>query len=319
MPESVLPEVRGNADGFSTTDVLGAPVPIAGMAGDQQAATLGQGCVRASDVKSTYGTGCFLLAHTGPEPVASRHRLLMGAFRIEIEGPTDSDTDALKRMGCIAEIVSWRTRLRISQAPWMTDLSRRVQHYGYQYNYRGPNNGRHDPAPPFPRWAEVIGARLAPYFDDRQPEQCIVNEYRPGQGIGNRFAWDEDEALAGIEQTVHTLIQSVAPDGTQLADEREPLLWGFANRRPAAPARRPRSSSPSCRCAAGAAAARRGARPLSKHPGARFEVVRCLRGRVCGFPGRRSRDGHPSRQSCAGSIRWRVWFRRALRRPPPCA
>ena len=45
IPESVLPEVRGNADGFGTTDLLGAPVPVAGMAGDQQAATLGQGCV----------------------------------------------------------------------------------------------------------------------------------------------------------------------------------------------------------------------------------------------------------------------------------
>ena len=76
IPESVLPEVRGNADGFGTTDILGAPVPVAGMAGDQQAATLGQGCVRAGDVKSTYGTGCFLLAHTGAEPVVSRHRLL---------------------------------------------------------------------------------------------------------------------------------------------------------------------------------------------------------------------------------------------------
>ena len=76
VPESVLPEVRGNADGFGVTDILGAPVPIAGMAGDQQAATLGQGCLNAGDIKSTYGTGCFLLAHTGEEPVASRHRLL---------------------------------------------------------------------------------------------------------------------------------------------------------------------------------------------------------------------------------------------------
>ena len=72
IPESVLPEVRGNADGFGTTDLLGAPVPVAGLAGDQQAATLGQGCVSAGDVKSTYGTGCFLLAHTGAEPVVSR-------------------------------------------------------------------------------------------------------------------------------------------------------------------------------------------------------------------------------------------------------
>ena len=87
MPESVLPEVRGNAEGFGTTDILGAPVPVAGMAGDQQAATLGQGCVCAGDVKSTYGTGCFLLAHTGAQPVVSRHRLLT-TIALRLDGRT---------------------------------------------------------------------------------------------------------------------------------------------------------------------------------------------------------------------------------------
>ena len=87
VPEAVLPEVRGNADGFGVTDILGAPVPIAGMAGDQQAATLGQGCLEAGDVKSTYGTGCFLLAHTGGEPAASRHRLLT-TIALELDGRT---------------------------------------------------------------------------------------------------------------------------------------------------------------------------------------------------------------------------------------
>ena len=87
VPEFVLPEVRGNADGFGVTDLLGAPVPIAGMAGDQQAATLGQGCLDAGDIKSTYGTGCFLLAHTGGEPAASRHRLLT-TIALELDGRT---------------------------------------------------------------------------------------------------------------------------------------------------------------------------------------------------------------------------------------
>ena len=87
VPESVLPEVRGNAEGFGTTDILGAPVPLAGMAGDQQAATLGQGCVCAGDVKSTYGTGCFLLAHTGAQPVVSRHRLLT-TIALRLDGRT---------------------------------------------------------------------------------------------------------------------------------------------------------------------------------------------------------------------------------------
>ena len=84
----------------------------------------------------------------------------------------------------VTEAEEERILLRISHAPWMTDLSRRVQHYGFRYNYRGPANSRHDPAAPFPRWAEVVADRLAAYFDGQRPEQCIVNEYRPGQGIG---------------------------------------------------------------------------------------------------------------------------------------
>ena len=84
----------------------------------------------------------------------------------------------------VTEAEEERILLRISQAPWMTDLNRRVQHYGYTYDYRAPGAGRHDPAPPFPRWAHVIGGRLSPFFQGALPEQCIVNEYRPGQGIG---------------------------------------------------------------------------------------------------------------------------------------
>ncbi len=87
IPDSVLPEVRDNVAEFGTTDILGAPVPIAGMAGDQQAAALGQACLNAGDIKSTYGTGCFLLAHTGSAPVASRHRLLT-TVAARLEGRT---------------------------------------------------------------------------------------------------------------------------------------------------------------------------------------------------------------------------------------
>ena len=74
--------------------------------------------------------------------------------------------------------------MRIADAPWLTDLSRRVQHYGFRYSYRDRAAGRHAPAPAFPRWATVIGDRIRPFFDGALPEQCIVNEYRPGQGIG---------------------------------------------------------------------------------------------------------------------------------------
>ncbi|WP_043836287.1 glycerol kinase GlpK [Muricoccus aerilatus] len=78
IPRALLPEVRDCASEFGTTDpsVLGAAVPIRGIAGDQQAATLGQACFSPGMVKSTYGTGCFMLLNTGERAVRSSHRLL---------------------------------------------------------------------------------------------------------------------------------------------------------------------------------------------------------------------------------------------------
>ena len=75
-----------------------------------------------------------------------------------------------------------RILLRISQAPWLTELRRRVQHYGYRYAYR--DGGSREPAPAFPPWAVVMADRLQPHFGGALPVQCIVNEYRPAQGIG---------------------------------------------------------------------------------------------------------------------------------------
>ncbi len=76
VPASLLPEVRDNAAEFGETNVLGRPVLIGGMAGDQQAAAIGQACFARGDVKSTYGTGCFLLLNTGEQAVTSEHGLL---------------------------------------------------------------------------------------------------------------------------------------------------------------------------------------------------------------------------------------------------
>ena len=75
-----------------------------------------------------------------------------------------------------------RILLRIGQTPWLTELRRRVQHYGFRYSYQG--GGSRDPAPAFPRWAAAMAERIRPHFAGALPEQCIVNEYRPGQGIG---------------------------------------------------------------------------------------------------------------------------------------
>ncbi|MFN5158959.1 MAG: glycerol kinase GlpK [Betaproteobacteria bacterium] len=81
IPRAVLPEVHPSSHAFGDSDaaLLGAAVPIAGMAGDQQAALFGQGCFEAGRAKNTYGTGCFMLMHTGPQARASRHGLVTTA------------------------------------------------------------------------------------------------------------------------------------------------------------------------------------------------------------------------------------------------
>jgi glycerol kinase len=78
IPRAVLPEVldTGADFGNTTPELLDAAIPIAGMAGDQQAAMIGQACFRPGMIKSTYGTGAFALLNIGSEPLASRHRLL---------------------------------------------------------------------------------------------------------------------------------------------------------------------------------------------------------------------------------------------------
>jgi len=78
IPASVLPVVKDSSDdfGLSAPDFLGASVPICGMAGDQQAALIGQACFQPGMVKSTYGTGCFMVLNTGSTVVQSSNRLL---------------------------------------------------------------------------------------------------------------------------------------------------------------------------------------------------------------------------------------------------
>ena len=78
IPVSMLPEVRPSSAiyGYTDQNVLGGEIPIAGVAGDQQAALFGQCCFEPGEVKNTYGTGCFLLMNTGDKAIESKHQLL---------------------------------------------------------------------------------------------------------------------------------------------------------------------------------------------------------------------------------------------------
>jgi glycerol kinase len=76
VPRSVLPEVRSSSEVYGETTLFGGTIPIAGIAGDQQAALFGQACTQPGMVKNTYGTGCFMLMNTGTKPIASKNNLL---------------------------------------------------------------------------------------------------------------------------------------------------------------------------------------------------------------------------------------------------
>jgi glycerol kinase len=78
VPRAMLPEVRSSSEVYGETDesLFGGKIPIAGDAGDQQAATFGQACFEPGSAKNTYGTGCFMLLNIGDKPRASQHKLL---------------------------------------------------------------------------------------------------------------------------------------------------------------------------------------------------------------------------------------------------
>jgi glycerol kinase len=113
IPMEILPEVRDCAADFGLTraDLFGREIPILGVAGDQQAATLGQACFRPGMLKSTYGTGCFALLNTGDAAVASKNRLLT-TIAYQLDG---KPTYALEGSIFIAgAVVQWlRDGLRI--------------------------------------------------------------------------------------------------------------------------------------------------------------------------------------------------------------
>ncbi len=118
VPRALLPEVRDSAGDFGDTaeGVLDVPVPIRGVAGDQQAATIGQACFAPGMVKSTYGTGCFMVLNTGRERVRSKNRLLTTvAYRLNGE-PTFALEGSIFVAGAAVQ--------------WLRDAVHLIQHAG---------------------------------------------------------------------------------------------------------------------------------------------------------------------------------------------
>jgi glycerol kinase len=150
VPRAILPDVRESCGDFGHCDpmLLGAPIPILGVAGDQQAASFGQACFAPGDVKSTYGTGCFALVNTGKTVPRSKNRLLATALAgstgpaipaVHSDGVRTSDVRPSKRIPQYAiegsifiagAVVQWlRDELGvIVSAPESEALAKRAKH-----------------------------------------------------------------------------------------------------------------------------------------------------------------------------------------------
>lgn len=126
IPKCMLPKVCASSGvfGYTTTDILGAKIPISGVAGDQQAALFGQCCFDKGDVKNTYGTGCFLLMNTGNQPIQSKNGLIT-----TIAASTDEVEYALEGSVFVAgAAIQWlRDQMRIvDSAPESEAIANKV-------------------------------------------------------------------------------------------------------------------------------------------------------------------------------------------------
>ena len=112
IPESMLPEVKSSSEIYGFVNIMGAEIPVCGIAGDQQAALFGQCCFNPGDMKNTYGTGCFLLSNTGSERIISKNGLITTVAATAKDEPIEYALEGSIFVG--GAIIQWlRDELRL--------------------------------------------------------------------------------------------------------------------------------------------------------------------------------------------------------------
>ena len=112
IPSSILPKICSSSEVYGYIDIMGASVPICGIAGDQQAALFGQCCFGDGEAKNTYGTGCFLLAHTGNQRISSRNGLITTVAATEKGKPSEYALEGSVFVG--GAVIQWlRDELKV--------------------------------------------------------------------------------------------------------------------------------------------------------------------------------------------------------------
>ena len=133
VPRSMLPEIKSSSEIYGYFEYMGESLPIAGIAGDQQAALFGQGCFGCGSAKNTYGTGCFLLAHTGTSAAQSHNGLLTTIAATEAGRPIEYALEGSVFVG--GAVVQWlRDELKlIRSASESEEQARKVNDCGGVY------------------------------------------------------------------------------------------------------------------------------------------------------------------------------------------
>ncbi len=133
IPKQILPEIRSSSEIYGYFQCMGVKTPIAGIAGDQQAALFGQCCFEAGEAKNTYGTGCFLLAHTGHEAVASKNGLLTTVAATEKGRKTEYALEGSVFVG--GAVIRWlRDEMKLISASSESEMkAKRVKDNGGVY------------------------------------------------------------------------------------------------------------------------------------------------------------------------------------------
>lgn len=197
IPLSILPEVKESSEVYGVTDksIFGVEIPIAGTAGDQQAALFGQLCTEKGMVKNTYGTGCFLLMNTGIRPVYSKNNLLT-TIAWKIKGKTNYALEGSVFVG--GAVVQWiRDGLNlIKDAREIEDLANKVDDNGGVY------------------FVPALTGLGAPYWDSYARGTII------GITRGTTKAHIARAAIEGIAFQVYDIVKSMEADanakGTEL-------------------------------------------------------------------------------------------------------
>ena len=205
IPRCILPRVADSSEVYGTTDLCGVQVPVAGIAGDQQAALFGQGCFAKGEAKNTYGTGCFLLMNTGDTICRSQNGLI-STIGISLNGKVEYALEGSVFVG--GAVIQWvRDGLRMIQE------SRDAEYYAQKV----PDNGGIYIVPAF----TGLGA---PYWD-MYARGAIVGITRGTtqnhiiRAAEESIAYQSADLVAAMEKDTGVPITSLKVDGGASRDQ----------------------------------------------------------------------------------------------------